>query len=578
MRTDDALLTLLRQVRHRLRAQAVLQGGVLGGAIGLSAWAALVPWHGAVAIAVGFAAPAAAVAWAGLRKVPLSRCARVVDESLSGSDPGERRNGDRAFVAVGLLGHEGPFAAAAIADATRAAAGLAPSRAAPWKRPRGLPGLAAAGALALLVAGAGAPRGPAVARRSGGGTRAPAPSAQGGPEVQQRRALADLLRAAADLRPEDVARLASALPAAMQRAAVSDGTPSGGAGEPSARTGGGAPEDGERGGQLRDALARVASALSATESTRRAGEALARLDARAARAALEELAERVETLGAEPRRQTAAALTAAAAAAQAPGTDGKGGGSPPAEPARADERRLARNEQGAPAEGADERQPAASPDRQLRRLERGADQADEERRQEQRASGQPEASGSPEPRPAPGSNQPGGATEQQSDEALGGRSPSRLQRERQTAAGEGAAESRFERAARGEPDQGPAGQGAAAGAMASNGERGGPAGGPSPGPAPGGDRAGADPGGDPLGQRSELAGRGREVQAQVATGEGPSRATVIESGARGGFAQTTYRQVFRDYEAAAEEALDTTAVPLERRTLVRRYFHLIRPR
>ena len=62
------------------------------------------------------------------------------------------------------------------------------------------------------------------------------------------------------------------------------------------------------------------------------------------------------------------------------------------------------------------------------------------------------------------------------------------------------------------------------------------------------------------------------------SGAGPSRAEVIEAGARRGFARTEYHQVFEDYSAAVEETLDTTAVPPARRFLVRRYFELIRPR
>ena len=74
----------------------------------------------------------------------------------------------------------------------------------------------------------------------------------------------------------------------------------------------------------------------------------------------------------------------------------------------------------------------------------------------------------------------------------------------------------------------------------------------------------------------ERTGEKREVR--VPMGPGPSRAEVIEGGARRGFTEPGYRRVYRDYEAAIEETLDATAVPPGRRRLVRRYFDLIHPR
>jgi hypothetical protein len=97
--------------------------------------------------------------------------------------------------------------------------------------------------------------------------------------------------------------------------------------------------------------------------------------------------------------------------------------------------------------------------------------------------------------------------------------------------------------------------------------------------AAGADGVGHEAGGDPLGPRSANgATRGQTREARVRNGAGPSRAEVIEAGAKKGFARTEYQRVFEDYSAAVEEALDTTAVPAPRRYLVRRYFELIRPR
>ena len=94
-----------------------------------------------------------------------------------------------------------------------------------------------------------------------------------------------------------------------------------------------------------------------------------------------------------------------------------------------------------------------------------------------------------------------------------------------------------------------------------------------------GEGFGSEPGGDPLGRRGQPDGaHGHRQEARVRSGPGPSRSEVIEAGARRGFARSEYREVFKDYSAAVEETLDTTAVPAGRRYLVRRYFELIRPR
>jgi len=92
-----------------------------------------------------------------------------------------------------------------------------------------------------------------------------------------------------------------------------------------------------------------------------------------------------------------------------------------------------------------------------------------------------------------------------------------------------------------------------------------------------GDGAGKQKGGPPLGERGAMTTRGRAREAQVRNGAGPTRAQVIQSAARRGFAQTPYQGIYTDYQAAVEESLDAGAVPPGRRYVVRRYFQLIRP-
>ncbi|MES1205213.1 MAG: hypothetical protein ABUS79_04675 [Pseudomonadota bacterium] len=87
-------------------------------------------------------------------------------------------------------------------------------------------------------------------------------------------------------------------------------------------------------------------------------------------------------------------------------------------------------------------------------------------------------------------------------------------------------------------------------------------------------------GGRVLGARTPpgaLAGKDSPV-AIAADGSGPSRAQVIGAAGARGFASAEYRHVFDDYAGAVEESLDATVVPPGRRSLVRRYFQLIRPR
>ncbi len=61
-------------------------------------------------------------------------------------------------------------------------------------------------------------------------------------------------------------------------------------------------------------------------------------------------------------------------------------------------------------------------------------------------------------------------------------------------------------------------------------------------------------------------------------GEGPSKTKVVMSAAQKGFASRAYREVHQDYAGVVEDALEKEHIPPGKRTYVRRYFDLIRPR
>lgn len=62
------------------------------------------------------------------------------------------------------------------------------------------------------------------------------------------------------------------------------------------------------------------------------------------------------------------------------------------------------------------------------------------------------------------------------------------------------------------------------------------------------------------------------------TGQGPSRAEVIQGAAERGFVGRGYKKVFAEYETVAEKAIEKENVPPGYRFYVQRYFQLIRPR
>jgi hypothetical protein len=71
----------------------------------------------------------------------------------------------------------------------------------------------------------------------------------------------------------------------------------------------------------------------------------------------------------------------------------------------------------------------------------------------------------------------------------------------------------------------------------------------------------------------------QDVTAQgLDTGQGPSRAEVIQGAAERGFVGRSYKKVFAEYETVAEKAIEKEEIPPGYRFYVQRYFQLIRPR
>ncbi|RMG99720.1 MAG: hypothetical protein D6705_02385 [Deltaproteobacteria bacterium] len=84
----------------------------------------------------------------------------------------------------------------------------------------------------------------------------------------------------------------------------------------------------------------------------------------------------------------------------------------------------------------------------------------------------------------------------------------------------------------------------------------------------------ADPLGDPTRRPVAL----RDERANPRKGRGATRAEVIATSSQEGFASVPYREVFSDYHAFAQTALDGERIPEAKKRIVHRYFHLVRPR
>ena len=602
------LLPLLRRIQRRVRFFAAIEGGISGGAIAglaLAAGIAIARRGGGAPATDGSMLPillglagilTGAVLRAG-KRIPLARCARIADAALDGQD--------RVLSAFCLAEHApSPLVAALVADALGSASRLAPGGVVPARRPKGLPALALA-ALALCGAvlfpvssrAARTPRPPlSTARRP--------PLGRGALDVEREDARAALAEAA---RRGD-ARLA-ALAADFDRAVreLSSGTLADGEALDLLRAietrAAEAARDAERDGRAADAAAR---ALGENPATSAAGQALAAGDEGAgerARAALGASA------GAQPaetgRALAAAARGVARSSTEAGAADAESG---PRRLARSADRSAAPTDQtGTAADGSGTRHleqlrrdlddtAAACRDgdpgcrahaetraQDLARLGRQAASADGLRRLE-RAAGQMRARasrGELREGDALAARNFGRAANGDRDKAgddgasdgsdpSGEGSASRLSLSAGTGDGDGDGDRKADRQADRQ------GSGAGAGAQAAALSRGEPSGAqPSDGT---GDGIGKEAGGAPLGARDDTPAHGNETEAHLASGAGPSRASVIGAAAGRGFVAPGYARVFTDYAAAVEDALSTTAVPEGKRFIVRRYFDLIRPR
>jgi hypothetical protein len=610
---------LLRRIRRRARTLAALEGAVLGGALGAGMAAGAVTLSRALgrearlgaAIAGAVGAALIGAAFHGARRISLSRCARLADAALDrGGTPRDRVLSALAF----LDGADTPLARAAVADAVSRARGLAPSLAAPARRPRQLPGLALA-ALALVVAGVWPGTAP--------GSRAlapglPAPAAMKEPglrigahtldaERAEARAATKAAEAEGDVR---LGKLAAELHATLE--ALTNGQLAAGEAlerlEDVARR---AREAGEDAAEAREALRAAGKALEATSDTRALGRALTDVAPDETARALEALAARADD--AKASENVARALDAAAAALAGMGVSGEESGEASGGERQ---RRLARDAQPGAATGGGERGARREPsERKLERLRRDLEDTASTCRSNPEACGQK-------------LRERAEALKQLQQEARGGEGRQRLESAARQARERlrrgdlerkpGGDERRFQRAARGQAPEGSGGERAAGRPGEGEGEgegqngaqvivqaddgmfaddsggsgegmsepegrdgagRPGGGGGEESGMAAQGQGAGHEPGADPLGGASATSPtRGREREARVRNGAGPNRSEVIESAARRGFATRDYVRVFTDYQPVVEESLSAAAVPEGRRYVVRRYFQLIRPR
>lgn len=96
----------------------------------------------------------------------------------------------------------------------------------------------------------------------------------------------------------------------------------------------------------------------------------------------------------------------------------------------------------------------------------------------------------------------------------------------------------------------------------------------------GGPGQGSGKGNEVLGKETHLANKGfKNAKVDSKRGsDGPSQSEIIEAAATGGFGGPGYKEAYDEYEAVAEEVLETEKVPPGYRYYVRKYFDLIRPR
>jgi hypothetical protein len=605
------LLRMLVRIRRRARWLAALEGAVAGGAAGTGVLALVTAvarargaglgWRaGAAVVAVSAAAGAVALA---ARRIPLSRCARLLDAAIDGPLPSR----DRALSALSFTGAPAtPFSRAAIADAVARGERFGPSAVAPAHRPRTLP-LLAGGALALAIVGLVPARAPAALHVPPGDAVAARPreprlrvaASALDAERAEARAAAEAAASAGDA---PMAKVAAELRAALDALANGDlgqGEALDRLRELAARAAD-AAQDAE--GQ-RAALRAAGRAMEPTAATRSLGRALSGDAPEATQRALEALADRAAEGGDGDRAALAQALEAAAAAA------GDAAAGEATAGAEGEQRRRLNHDRPGGAAGAASGPPAArNGERRLERLHRDLnDAANGCHGDAETCSRQLRERGAELPNMQ---REAAGAGERRRLETAVRQLRERLRRGELGQPRTGQGEGRFARAARGQ-DTSSEGTGEASEGVEPGGARGGddPAmadaegegesvadetgrtgsgeGEGSQGTQAAGDAEaqrgqgagiGKEPGADPLGAGSTPPTRGHEREAHLRGTAGPTRSEVIEASARRGFASGDYQRVFDDYHAVVEESLAAGAVPEGRRYLVRRYFQLIRPR
>ncbi len=560
MSAKEVLFTHVHRVRWRMRVQAGLQDavlGILGTALGLMLLAAWTVWKGTppMATKTGAAGVALSVALvtailASRRRIDLVVCARALDSAIDST----MHNADRTVVALELAGSAGtPFVDEVLSDAAgRLDAGSA-KHAVPIKAPK-LSGLAV-GSIVLAAFWAQAagrpPRFQTVMTSTATETKADAKMGLSA----MRTLLQDVLvqaRKNGDRKNErlitlalDVLNQAEGVGPETTKARLTALT----------KLSDDLVKSGGRSGGLFEALTQV---LQKDPTTRAAAEAVRRFDAEAIGRRFDELAATLHKAPVDEREEAAATFAEAAGLGQNAAPDTL-------------------------ATAAAAAAPEAEPERELKRLERALDDVAQDCEKD------PDAC-------ATSVKKAGAELAAQAAQAQEGEDRARVNQALKDAIQKITGEQKD-----------PPLEGAGAGVKSRAGDSSGTtpssqagvsrlgsaqkSGTPTPmksvaehqaGVVPrmvGADRAGNDPGDAPLGHKTSSVGKnGKDEHVELPTAEGLSRAQVIAGGANGRVQGNRYERVFRDYAAVVEDTLDTTAVPVQRREMVRRYFDLISPR
>lgn len=94
----------------------------------------------------------------------------------------------------------------------------------------------------------------------------------------------------------------------------------------------------------------------------------------------------------------------------------------------------------------------------------------------------------------------------------------------------------------------------------------------------GGEAPGQANGADPSGGKSQRMGVARTERVKGIDNEGPTVKQTFVEAAKKGFARASWAKVYADYSEVAESMIARQGLPVGRKSLVRRYFELIRPR